>query len=593
MIEKMRKYSFVLYHQDYTAFLEKLQSLGMVHIEKSRKDTSEKMIQNKELIAEYSEAIKFLQKIQDPEDGSSNLPTKAILNKITQARQERDKHQRQIETWQKHIKDLKPWGHFDQRMIDLIESSGLKIDFHTCLKNHFKQDWLDKYAVEIINEHGGLLYFAVIYTGESPQLEADTFSFHHHTLNDYEELVKKTQDEIRDIDEYFKLTAKYAINAFRDEIASLMREYEFEDAIIQADKEAEDSLRVLTGWIPVTLDKELKSFLDATGIIYFSEDAKPDDNAPIKLKNNFFAKLFEPIAKMYMLPYYNDMDLTPMFAPFFMLFFGFCNADMAYGLIIIAAGWFMTKKAKNEATKAYGKLIIFFGLSAVLMGWVMGSILGFDMKKIAGIGETVIIRENGQIFNFALLLGAIQILFGVFLNAVKAVRQSGFKHGIAPFGTFLFLLALSIMGSTLLGAKPTMLHQLAVYPLYLGLAMIMLFNAPGKNIIINILGGIWVMYNVVTGFFGDILSYIRLFALGVSSAILGFVMNSIATNFLKIPIAGYILFPIFMVLGHTLNLALGALGGFVHPMRLTFVEFFKNAGFSGPGIEYHPFGKTK
>jgi len=118
-------------------------------------------------------------------------------------------------------------------------------------------------------------------------------------------------------------------------------------------------------------------------------------------------------------------------------------------------------------------------------------------------------------------------------------------------------------------------------------------NKPGKNPIINVLGGIWLLYNVITVFFGDILSYIRLFALGVSSAILGFVINSIGGQMSGIPVLGPILFVLFMIVGHALNIALGALSGFVHPMRLTFVEFFKNADFQGPGMEYKPFGNKQ
>lgn len=126
-----------------------------------------------------------------------------------------------------------------------------------------------------------------------------------------------------------------------------------------------------------------------------------------------------------------------------------------------------------------------------------------------------------------------------------------------------------------------------------GLAMIFLFNSPKKNILINLGMGVWTLYNLVTGFFGDILSYIRLFALGVSSTILGIVVNAMAQQLAAVPVVGWLLFLVFMVLGHGLNLALGALAGFVHPMRLTFVEFYKNAGFEGPGLEYRPFGKLE
>jgi len=145
----------------------------------------------------------------------------------------------------------------------------------------------------------------------------------------------------------------------------------------------------------------------------------------------------------------------------------------------------------------------------------------------------------------------------------------------------------------MLGTDISAVKAYVRFPMFAGLALLLLFNQPGKNPIINVLGGLWLLYNVITGFFGDILSYIRLFALGVSSAILGFVINSIGSQMLGIPIIGPVIFFVFMLLGHALNIALGALSGFVHPMRLTFVEFFKNADFQGPGIQYKPFGNKQ
>jgi V/A-type H+-transporting ATPase subunit I len=164
-------------------------------------------------------------------------------------------------------------------------------------------------------------------------------------------------------------------------------------------------------------------------------------------------------------------------------------------------------------------------------------------------------------------------------------------HGLATMGMVFFILGLGIKGSTMLGANPGAILKYTPYMMYLGLAMIFLLNSPGKNIIFNILNGIWVMYGVITGFFGDILSYIRLFALGVSGGILGFVINTMAAQFGAIPIIGPVIYILFMIGGHGLNIALSSLGAFVHPMRLTFVEFFNNSGFAGPGIEYKPFGK--
>ena len=121
--------------------------------------------------------------------------------------------------------------------------------------------------------------------------------------------------------------------------------------------------------------------------------------------------------------------------------------------------------------------------------------------------------------------------------------------------------------------------------------MILLFNDPKANLIIRILKGMWQLYDI-TGLFGDVLSYIRLFALGVSGGILGLVINSIAGEFLGIPYIGWLIWIVFLIIGHTGNILLSGLGSFVHPMRLTFVEFYKNSGWTGGGKEYKPFKKN-
>jgi len=599
MIEKMRKYSFVLYHLDYQNFLSDLQKLGVVHIIRNTNDKTESLIKNMELIGDYSEATKFLKKLgSEAQKTSTNLPTKALYNKIKQAREEKEQLQRHLDLLRKQIRDLSPWGHFDYGLETRIEAFGINIDFHTCLKNHFKPQWQQDYCIEIINEVGGILYFVVFYTGERPNLDADTFSFHHHTLQEFETDAAATEARMRDIDEYLSDIAPTAIELFETEIERLSQECDYEDATLQGVSEAEDHVRVLGGWIPKRLEPELVSYLKDTGVIHFAADGAYEENPPISLRNGWFARLFEPISRMYMLPHYNEFDLTPFFAPFFMLFFGFCNADMVYGVLLILLALLIRHKAKSPAVKNYMFLIMIFGVASIVMGWLMNSALGFkilpgDFTAENALTRTILFRNEDQIFNFALLLGVIQILFGILINMVKQLRLYGFRYGLAPLGTFLFLLSLSAMGAKMLGSDISSFEAYLKYPLWAGLLLLLLFNAPRKNLLVNVLGGLYLLYNVITGFFGDILSYIRLFALGVSSAILGFVVNSIGLRLLSVSIVGPVIFFVFMVFGHALNLALGGLSGFVHPMRLTFVEFFKNAGFNGPGTEYKPFGKQK
>ena len=127
---------------------------------------------------------------------------------------------------------------------------------------------------------------------------------------------------------------------------------------------------------------------------------------------------------------------------------------------------------------------------------------------------------------------------------------------------------------------------------YIGSALlVLLYTEPEAKIHMRLAGGLWNFYSTITGIFGDLLSYIRLFALVLSSSILGLVVNKMAVAFGEIRLIGPILFILIIVFGHLGNLAISSLGSFVHPLRLTLVEFYKNAGFTGGGKKYNPFSK--
>ncbi len=339
----------------------------------------------------------------------------------------------------------------------------------------------DEALILEVTERSGILYFAVLYTGEAPQIEADKFSFHQHSLNDYENQLAELEERHKDVVDYLKNISATANKEFTDEIENLSKSYEYTKALELADNEAKDHLRVLTGWVPKSKEQDLKQFVTDNGVIDFSADVLPDDNPPIMLKNNAFSRLYETISKMYMLPNYNDFDLTPFFAPFFMLFFGFCNADMAYGIILIVLAFFLKRKNKAPGFQVFMNLVITFGIASVVVGAAFGTILGFQLVENERLSRFVLVKSNEQIFNLALLLGAIQILFGVMINTIKQMMRSGFKYGLAPAGTFLFILALAVLGSTQLGVQPTIIHSYAKYPLFVGLALILLFNNPKKT----------------------------------------------------------------------------------------------------------------
>ena len=235
-------------------------------------------------------------------------------------------------------------------------------------------------------------------------------------------------------------------------------------------------------------------------------------------------------------------------------------------------------------------LVVLFGASTMLCGLLSGSFFGFslydlDIPFIANM-KGLLYRENSQMFTISLYIGVVQILLGMAVKAVNLTIQTGFKSAMGTIGWLVLLL--TVIVAVMAGIEFS--NPVIVALLIIACVGIFLLNSPGKNPLLNIGLGLWDTYNMATGLLGDVLSYVRLFALGLSGGILANVFNSMATGMSPdIPVVGFIVTALIFVIGHALNIFMNILGAVVHPMRLTFVEFFKNAGYTGGGTEYKPF----
>jgi V/A-type H+-transporting ATPase subunit I len=298
--------------------------------------------------------------------------------------------------------------------------------------------------------------------------------------------------------------------------------------------------------------------------------------------------------KLYMLPKYNELDLTPFFAPFFMLFFGLCLGDSGYGLFMVLGVTVYRMLVKNigASMKPILTLVQILGTSTFFCGMLTGTFFGFNLygNDIPFFNKMrdLFFLDNQWMFNLSLILGAVQIIFGMILKAANQIIQFGLKYALSTIGWIIVLVSTAL--AFLLG--DTMPMGGTAHLVILGLAGVLIFllNSPGKNIFLNIGLGLWDSYNMATGLLGDILSYVRLFALGLSGGILASVFNSLAAGMSPDnAIAGPIVMVLIFLIGHSINMFMNILGAMVHPMRLTFVEFFKNSGYEGGGKEYKPF----
>lgn len=594
MISPMIKYSFLIYHKEYLQFLEELQNLGMLHIIQKTKEVNEQIKQSLNEIGELNKTIKLLEKrnvIEKPVDYS--VDGFAVLEKIKRHIEEIALIELEQEELGRDIQKAIPYGDFSNETKEKFEKVNIQFRFYSCSEKKFKEEWKNNYYLEIINQIKGSIYFVILQQGnELINIDAEEIKLPKEPLsvlkNKYEANSQRVEEINKALDE-ISINYKQVLLNTRKEI-QVKTDYNL--AINQTEKQAEEKVLLIEGWIPEEKMEELELFLQNQTVVYVSAKPTSDDKVPILLKNGKFAKLFEPIGKLFALPNYVELDLTVFFAPFFMLFFGLCVGDSGYGLVLLIGTLLYRRKAKPEL-KPILTLAAWLGGATVILGMLTGTFFGLSLGELSLFSSyKKYFLQPIVMFYLAIAVGMVQIIFGMGLKAANQIKQRGFKYGLSTIGWILLILTLGVfVGGEKAGLHLESLSIVKIVLFAISFGLIFLFNNPDKNIFANLGLGIYDSYNMLTGIFGDMLSYIRLFALGISGSILGLVFNSIAIPFLSIKYFGWIPFILLLIVGHGLNIFLSCLSGIVHPMRLTFVEFYKNAGFNGGGKEYKPFSK--
>ena len=377
------------------------------------------------------------------------------------------------------------------------------------------------------------------------------------------------------------------------------RDFDFANALLQAEPEANDTLMVLEGWVPERVADKIAPALDGVPCYYEQVEIQENDNVPVKLKNNRYARLFEMITKMYSLPNYGELDITALFAPFFMLFFALCFGDGGYGLLLLIGATVAKSKAKEDSIKSVCSMLMWLGGTTAIVGSLMGTVFGMVMPWTGGtilgsVPDTYILNQNTMMY-LSVVLGLIQIVFGKFIAGYKTQVQKGFKYGLATYCWAILILfgGLGLVAMMLGEGNPmlAMASKVLLGIAALAFVIALFYNTPGKNIFLNFGSGLWATYNNASGLLGDTLSYIRLFAIGLTGGILGGVFNNLAVQVGGgLPVGlNFVVMAIILLFGHGLNFGLCMISSLVHPLRLTFVEFYKNAEFEGGGRQYTPF----
>lgn len=607
MIEKMQKYLFLIYHREYEGFLQSLRELGVVHIKETKSpkqfDNLQALLAKRKDLADLRRRVKSLRS-KDAREVSMILPQSeeqgvAVRSEIEELMEKERNLANQIAAQRREIDYWSIWGEYDLDLMKKLENAGYKLHFYVVASQQFKEEWIEEYRAVKVNDFRAQAYFVTIGQSGEARPEADEVKAPTASMDEMQKKLETLQQEAEETHNRIVEFADTRLGELDGYDRFIERDFDFANALLQAEPEANDTLMVLEGWVPERVADKIAPALDGVPCYYEQVEIQENDNVPVKLKNNRYARLFEMITKMYSLPNYGELDITALFAPFFMLFFALCFGDGGYGLLLLIGATVAKTKAKEDGVKSVCSMLMWLGGTTAIVGSLMGTVFGMVMPWTGGtilgsVPDTYILNQNTMMY-LSVVLGLIQIVFGKFIAGYKTQVQKGFKYGLATYCWAILILfgGLGLVAMMLGEGNPmlAMASKVLLGIAALAFVIALFYNTPGKNIFLNFGSGLWATYNNASGLLGDTLSYIRLFAIGLTGGILGGVFNNLAVQVGGgLPVGlNFVVMAIILLFGHGLNFGLCMISSLVHPLRLTFVEFYKNAEFEGGGRQYTPF----
>ncbi|OHB48181.1 MAG: hypothetical protein A2Y10_04640 [Planctomycetes bacterium GWF2_41_51] len=420
----------------------------------------------------------------------------------------------------------------------------------------------------------------------------------HHLIKEYREKLEAVEKDLANAHKQAKelVSSLLDLEILADYYRNLLSRQKTQMTSPQSEQ-----VFIFEGWVKKNDLHHLKKILKQFDASSLSEiPIKKGEDVPVEIDNNKFIRPFETVTRLYGMPHQTSVDPTVFLAPFFAIFMGLCVADVGYGIILAVALWWLARKlqAGKEA------VIMFFmcSFTTILAGLITGSWFADTFSALIpentqafnvlnGIRlKFLLIDPIGQPINFILLtlaLGYIQIMFGFCIALVRNLMVKNFIGAICDQVVWLvFLNNFGVIGLIKAEILPASLMPVSVAVAIICALTILLFAVREGSWGSRIGMGAFQLFSTVF-YVGDILSYVRLMALGMVGAGFGMAINVLVKLLMDIPYIGFVAGAILFVVGHTFNVALSLLGAFVHSLRLQFVEFFPKF-FSGGGTDFRP-----
>ncbi|MDU4208419.1 V-type ATP synthase subunit I [Finegoldia magna] len=629
-IVKMSKFDLYSFDYDREKLLEDLQKFNYVHIDEKKVedenqgvrnlDNSEQIVSTSEKLTKVKWAIDLLEKYSEKHNKIDELKQGKKTFRLDELTKKAldfdfDEHYKELSSLDKQLteldqnnqtlnqkkSELTPWENLDLDISKIDDFKRVKVVTGTVSDKFIDQlklntkDIEDIY-IEEISRNSGFVYLLVIckdYEKAQDILRDNGFVNINIKANG---LVK---DEIRNIDEQI-IANKKQYKEIEDQIKSktdLTEQFKIYHDYLENNSLKEeatskikrtDKIDIIEGYVPTDKEKDFENVLqNSLNNKYYLEmnpADKNDPNVPIILKNRGFAKAFESITGMYSLPKYNEVDPTPLLAPFYCFFSGMMIGDLGYGLIVFLAILVALKIFNlDEKKKQFLKFFMFISIASMFWGYIYGSFFGGIIPMTPIIDTS---KNAMTLIVLCLIFGFIHLFFALGIKAYMLIRDHKPLDAFYDVGLW-YLIIISILvlliGKTL--ALPAVALTIAKWiAIASAVGIVLTAGRDAKSIGGKLGSGLYSLYGI-SGWIGDFVSYMRLMALGLSGAYIAVAINMIVKMMAGSSIIGFIFGLIVFVVFQAFNAFLSYLSAYVHSARLIFVEMF-NKFYEGGGVPF-------
>lgn len=601
MIVPMKKVHLVTLDYVKEKTLIKLRKAGVVHLEKSF-GTSENLEKLEAEKNELQHVLNFLDIDKTIEQIElKDYELNSLKAKILELGKEKITLEDQRETLTKEMARISMWGEFDPADVEILNSRGIEIKLYSLSKDELSRIPRGFEIFSIVKSKTVNLVAIVSHDGSFPE-GLDEFQLPEYGLVELRYNLEKCDVDYENVkDELKKLSVYRAV--IENSLDKWSHDIEFEQ--YKTGMGADESLVYLTGYIPVDKQESLKKLASVEQWALSMSDPDESDHVPTEVKNNKLVSIIQPVFDMLgTIPGYHEYDISGWFLLFFSIFYAMIIGDGGYGLIFLSLA-FLINFISKKVTPIVG-LLYLISTTTIIWGAVTGTWFGSvtiaslpffkgliipqiaSYPEILGMSHITAASSQEIIKTMCFILGTIHLSVAHIKNFIKGLPR---LSALTQLGWLSMVLGLYFLVMQLvLGIGPV--PQFAMYMIYGGIIAVFLFGQqePGVNFfkgILKGLGGFITTFLDAIGAFSDIISYIRLFAVGLASVAIASSFNAMAEPLMHGPaMIGAVL---ILLLGHGLNLAMGLLSVVVHGVRLNMLEFSGHLGMEWVGIKYEPF----